>query len=131
MSLELLLRNGEEDAVQEAVCKVLNTLDDRPNAESISDFAAKYEHVAPLIMRVYKNECINEYRRPNHLPLTESHSVVYTTEDAFDECTTEQRQAIGYYLSAIQQGSPLTAAQRAKLKRLRKKTGLALSTKGV
>jgi DNA-directed RNA polymerase specialized sigma24 family protein len=123
-----LPQNDEEDIIQEAWLKALEKTSKRPQAVTKEELVSGYDHIAGLVVHIFRHEKINQYRRSNRrtVPLTKDIPVWYTTEDALEECTPEQIEAITYYLHVTSQDRPLTENERQKLRRFRKKTGLAL-----
>ena len=125
-----LPQDTNEDAVQEAWLKALEKTENRPQATTTEELRDNYDHIAGLVTHIYRHEKINGFREKATEPLTKDIPVWYNDDNPFEECTPEQIDAIKYYLGVIENKGSLTNAERSKLKRLRKQTGLALSTKG-
>lgn len=121
-----LPQTSEEDIVQESWLKALEKTKNRPNAHTSEELMRNYQHIAGLVTHIAKHEKVNAYRQRQTESLTHDVPVWYNDDDPFEECTPEQIEAIKYYLSVTQSGERLTNAQRSKLKRLRKQTGLPL-----
>lgn len=120
--------SDNEDLVQDAWVQALATTDHRPPANTREELFERYDHIGGMVTTIYRRRKVDQYRQKigSDLPLTNDLPVWYNTEDALDECTDEQLAAISYYLNVTNQGQPLSAKQKMKLQRLRKKTGLAL-----
>ena len=121
-----LPHDSNEDKIQEAWLKALEKTEDRPQATTPDELHEKYQHIAGLVTHIYRHEKVNEYRARKHESLTFDIPVWYNDDNPFEECTPEQIEAITYYLEVTQTGKKLNDSQKSKLKRLRKKTGLAL-----
>ena len=91
-----LPHDSNEDKIQEAWLKALEKTEDRPQATTPDELHEKYQHIAGLVTHIYRHEKVNEYRARKHESLTFDIPVWYND------------------------------SQKSKLKRLRKKTGLAL-----
>ena len=120
------VRSDHEDLKQEAWVKALSRTDNRPNATTVAELIERYDHIAGLVVHIYRHEKMKDGQTPREIPLTEEVGVVYNMEDAFEDCTPQQRDAIAYYLNVTEQDRPLTPYESVKLSRLRKQTGLAL-----
>lgn len=116
----------DEDLIQTAWLEALESTPDRPQAYTVEELQQKYQHIAGLVVRIYQRRKIDARRRSVAEPLTEDVPVEYTMISDLIDCTPRQREAIDFYLSLVQQSYPITPAQRARLKRYRKQTGLAL-----
>lgn len=118
----------DEDLVQEAWCKALAQTTDRPSAATQQELVERYQHIAGLVTHIFHHDKIKSRQRTRvHQPLTDAVGVWYNREDVLEDCTPQQLKAIQFYLSVIDQDRPLTTRERAKLARLRKATGLALT----
>lgn len=122
-----LPRNEDEDRVQESWLKALEKTDQRPAATTKEELFSRYDHIAGLVTHIYRHERIHDFRKPKELPLTDDIPMWYNIDDPLEECTDEQLEAISYYLEVTGQNHPLSVAQRVRLARLRKRTGLALT----
>jgi hypothetical protein len=120
------VHTDQEDLRQEAWVKALSRTDHRPNAQTKEELIQRYDHIAGLVVHIYRHEKIKARQRPLEVPLTEDMGIVYNRQDAFEDCTPQERDAINYYLQVTSQDRPLTPYESLKLSRLRKKTGLAL-----
>lgn len=117
----------DEDMAQEAWCKALAKTKHRPQATTTDELIVNYQHIAGLVMHIYRHEKIKRRKKPiQTVPLTNDVGMVYNREDRLADCSPQELAAISYYLRVIDQDRPLNAAERAKLSRLRKQTGLAL-----
>lgn len=120
------VRHDHEDLRQEAWLKALSRTEHRPNAETAQDLIDNYQHIAGLVVHIFRHEKIKSYQKPPTTPLTDDVGMVYNMDDPLEDCTPLQREAISYYLHVTGQDRPLTPAERIRLSRYRKSTGLSL-----
>ena len=118
---------ADDDLIQTAWMKALERTTNRPQAYTVEELKEKYQHISGLVVRIYQHEKINQRRKIRPEPLTDDIPVEYHMMDGLIDCTKDQREAIEFYLSLIQQQYPITLAQRVRLSRYRKQTGLALN----
>lgn len=123
-----LPKDKNEDLIQQAWCDTLEKLDDRPNATSSEELRENYEHVAGLVTTIYKRRVADTFRKKREIQLAEQMAPpVYDTYNIFDDDLSDtEKEAILYYLDLCDKLEPLTGAEKVKLSRYRKATGLVL-----
>lgn len=116
----------DEDLIQTAWMKALERTDERPPASTREEVHERYQHIAGLVVYIYGHEKVNARRQKKTEPLTNDLCVEDFVSYDLADCSDIEREAISYYMELIQQKEPLTAVQRSKISRLRKKSGLKL-----
>lgn len=123
-----LPQDTNEDLVQQAWLDALEKLEERPNAKTAEELKEKYEHVAGLVTTIYKRRRIDGFRKKKEIQLEEQLAPpVYDRYNIFDDDLSDlEKEAILYYLDLCNRDEPMSSAEKVKLSRYRKATGLVL-----